>query len=183
MLDLEVVLVRAVEILNRLGLPYFVTGGVAVTYYGEPRTTHDVDLVINIRESDIADLRQELAHDFFIDDESIRAALREQSMFNAIHKDSGFKVDFWLLHDDEFARMRFARRRQVRVLGLDMCLSSPEDTIVTKLDWFKKSDIDKHFSDAQGVYRIQKGTLDEEYITRWCERKSLAELWCRIQSK
>lgn len=181
MLDLELVLVETVKILNQLDLPYFVTGGVAVTYYGEPRTTHDVDLVISMRESDVAVLRQELDRDFFIDDESIRAALREQSMFNAVHKDSGFKVDFWLLHDDEFARTRFVRRKLVRVLGVDMYVVSPEDTLITKLDWFKMSDIDKHFSDAEGIYRIQKETLDTDYIARWCATKGLSDLWTRIQ--
>lgn len=35
--------------LERLGLPYMITGGVASVVYGDPRFTRDVDLVVDLR--------------------------------------------------------------------------------------------------------------------------------------
>jgi len=34
--------------LNKLGVPYMMTGSVASIIYGEPRVTHDIDIVITI---------------------------------------------------------------------------------------------------------------------------------------
>jgi hypothetical protein len=157
------------------------TGGLAVVYYGAPRTTHDIDVVILISPADIARIKDMLEPDFLVDEESIKAALREGSMFNAVHDETGFKVDFWMLKPDEYDRARFSRRVQVSVLGVAMSLPTAEDVIITKLDWFKQSEVDKHFSDARGIVAIQKGSLDTAYIARWCEAKSVLDLWHRLQ--
>jgi hypothetical protein len=181
MSDFEVVLLRVVDVFGRSRTPYMLTGGLAVTYYGEPRTTHDIDVVILISPADITRIKGMLEPDFFVDEESIKAALREGSMFNAVHEETGFKVDFWMLKLDEYDRARFSRRVQVSVLGVTMSLPTAEDVIVSKLDWFKQSDVDKHFSDARGIVAIQKGSLDTAYIARWCEAKGLLDLWQKVE--
>ena len=182
-MNFEEVVLRVVGILNRSNISYFLTGAMAVVYYGEPRTTHDIDLVIEAEDEDVKTLATAFEGDFSIDEESIKAARQEGSMFNAVHRETGFKVDFWMLGRDDFDRTRFSRRVQAKILGTVMYLPTAEDVIISKLDWFKKSDIDKHYFDALGVYRIQRGKLDIEYIDRWCEEKSTAELWKRIQSQ
>ena len=179
--DYEVVLLEAVDILGRLRIPYMLTGGLAVIYYGEPRTTHDIDFVVVISAADVARTKAAFEPDFSVDDESIRAALREGSMFNAIHEESGFKVDFWMLRHEEYGQICFSRRVQVQVLGVTMSLPTAEDVIVGKLDWFRQSEMDKHFSDALGVYRIQANRLDLSYIDQWCLRKGLSDLWQRLR--
>jgi len=181
MSDFEVVLLRVVDVFGRSRIPYMLTGGLAVVYYGAPRTTHDIDVVILISPADITRIKGMLEPDFLVDEESIKAALREGSMFNAIHDETGFKVDFWMLKPDEYDRARFSRRVQVSVLGVTMSLPTAEDVIISKLDWFKQSDVDKHFSDACGIVAIQKDTLDTAYIARWCEAKSVLDLWHRLQ--
>ncbi|MEO0079619.1 MAG: hypothetical protein ABIK44_02965 [candidate division WOR-3 bacterium] len=180
MSEFEAVLVKVIEVMDRLRLPYMLTGGLAVTYYGEPRTTHDIDLVVVISAADVTRIKAALEPDFFVDEESIRAALREGSMFNAIHKESGFKVDFWMLRDDAFSQVSFSRRVRVRVLGIMIALPTAEDVIIGKLDWFKQSDIDKHYSDALGVCRVQAGRLDISYIEQWCRHKTTFESWQRL---
>ena len=37
--------------LNTLGVAYMVSGSVAVIIYGEPRLTHDVDLIVVLERS------------------------------------------------------------------------------------------------------------------------------------
>jgi hypothetical protein len=114
---------------------------------------------------------------------SIKAALREGSMFNAIHEATGFKVDFWMLKGGEYDRTAFARRVRVHLLGVEMFLPAPEDVIIAKLEWHKLSDIDKHYFDARGIAAVQEGRLDTDYIVRWCRSKSLSGSWDRIQSE
>jgi hypothetical protein len=179
--EFETALTQVAGTLSRLNMPYMLTGAVAVTYYGAPRTTHDIDVVILIAPADIARSKAALEPTFSVDQESIKAALREGSEFNAIHEETGFKVGFWILKDGEYDRTAFARRVSVNLLGADMFLPAPEDVIVAKLEWYRLSDIDKHYSDAQGVAAVQKGQLDTAYIARWCEAKSLSDLWRRIE--
>jgi hypothetical protein len=179
--EFETALVQVAETLNRLELPYMLTGAVAVTYYGEPRTTHDIDIVTLIAPVDIVRIKTALEPTFSVDETSIKAALREGSAFNAIHEETGFKVDFWMLKRGEYDRVAFERRVPVRLLGADMFLPSPEDVVIIKLDWHRLSGIDKHYADARGVAAVQKGRLDSDYIVRWCKAKSLSDLWDRIQ--
>ncbi|HEV8423245.1 MAG TPA: hypothetical protein VGQ40_07865, partial [Chthoniobacterales bacterium] len=42
--------------LDELGIRYLVSGSVAAMLYGEPRVTHDIDLVVFLRHNDIARL-------------------------------------------------------------------------------------------------------------------------------
>ena len=182
-MNYEDVVLRVIEILNRLDIPYFLTGAMAVVYYGEPRTTHDIDLIVEMKDEDVAALATSLEGDFALDEESISMARREGSMFNAVHKDTGFKVDFWMLGNDDFDRTRFARRVRVNILGTVIFLPTAEDAIISKLAWFKMSDIDKHYFDALGIYRIQKEKLDIEYINHWVNINSTIEFWKRIQGQ
>ena len=179
--EYETALTQAVGVLNRLNLPYMLTGAFAVTYYGEPRTTHDLDIVVLLAPADIARVKAALEPAFSVDVESIKAAMREGSAFNAIHEETGFKVDFWMLKGGEYDQTAFARRVRVNLLGAEMFLPSPEDVIVTKLEWYRLSDVDKHYFDAQGVAAVQKDQLDTAYIIRWCGAKSLSDLWRRIE--
>lgn len=39
--------------LNKLSIPYMITGAVASIMYGEPRLTNDIDLVIDMSADDV----------------------------------------------------------------------------------------------------------------------------------
>jgi hypothetical protein len=179
--EFETALTQVVGVLDRLKLPYMLTGAVAVTYSGEPRTTHYIDIVTLIAPADIARIKAALEPAFSVDETSIKAALREGSAFNAIHEENGLKVDFWMLKGGDYDRAAFERRVRVKLLGADMFLPSPEDVIVIKLDWHRLSGVDNHCADARGVAAVQKGRLDTAYIARWCDAKALSDLWHRIQ--
>ena len=167
--------------LDRAGVPYMLTGALAVNYHGAPRSTHDIDIVVVIAPADVRRIKAMLEPDYEVAEESIRAALREGSMFDAIHDETGFKVDFWMRKGDDYGREAFARRKQYPYDHSAVSIATPEDVIVTKLEWYRMSDIDKHYSDARGVYAVQKDTLDTAYIARWCEAKSVLDLWHRLQ--
>jgi hypothetical protein len=181
--EFESTLTLVAGALNRLNLPYMLTGAVAVSYYGQPRTTHDIDVVVLIAASDVTRIAAALKPDFSVAEESIRAALREGSMFNAIREETGLKVDFWMLKAGEYDHAAFARRVRVKLLGTEMYVPAPEDAIIAKLEWYRLSDVDKHYSDALGIAAVQEDRLDTAYIERWCEARALVGLWRRIQQE
>lgn len=82
--------------LEKLGTPYFITGSIASSYYGIPRYTHDLDVVITISEEDIRAIMRLFEHEGYLSQEGIRDALSGTGMFNFIHIESGLKVDFWI---------------------------------------------------------------------------------------
>ena len=105
-------LVRTVvQVLEEASIAYFLTGSVASSYQGEPRASHDIDIVVQISEADVGRIGDAFNDDdYYLDTETIREALQGGSMFNLIDTKGGDKVDFWLLTDDPFDISRMSRR-------------------------------------------------------------------------
>jgi len=172
----EEALKPVIKLLNTLKISYMLVGAIAVNYYSVPRLTHDADLVIQILPENIDNLVSSLEDKYYADGEMIKEALASSGQFNFIHFDTGFKIDFWILQRDEYSQLQFSRRISAKVFGQDTFMISPEDLILNKLSWFKDSDIQKHFLDATGVYRMQKDTLNIDYIHRYAKDLKLMEI-------
>ena len=172
-------LAKVVQALEDSGCQYMITGSFVSSLQGEPRLTHDIDLVVTIPTNAVSSLVEHFpAPEFLLEGESVLEAIRTQTMFNLLHAAEGDKVDFWLLTDDPFDMSRFARRRRENVLGLELLVSSPEDTILAKLRWAKMSGgSEKHFRDALRVYQVHQEALDVNYIRYWVDQLGLKELW------
>jgi hypothetical protein len=105
-------------------------------------------------------------------------------MFNLLDADTGDKVDFWLLTDDEFDQSRFARKFVVNFGDFSVRVSRAEDTILQKLKWAKDSGgSDRQFQDARSVYELQFPTLDQAYLDNWAEKLGVNELLARIRNE
>ncbi len=179
---------KVIRVLDQAGIEYMITGSVASSLQGEPRSTHDIDMVVTIEESKAPELAGAFpAPDFYLDEQSIVEAIAgppAQSMFNLIELDSGDKVDFWILSSQDFDRTRFSRRIRQEFEGFEMQLSSPEDTILSKLRWAKLSGgSEKQFVDALGVYEVQYGKLDLDYLDRWAKKLEVDCLWQRLKAE
>ena len=102
-------------------------------------------------------------------------------MFNLLETTTGEKVDFWLLTDSPFDQSRFARRQRIDIDGQLVDVSSPEDTMLMKLLWCRRSGgSEKQFNDVLRVYELQAGVLDEEYLREWVRALGIEELWQRV---
>ena len=178
-------LTRIVEALEVAGIPYMLTGSRASSLQGEPRATHAIDLVVDIAASDVARVTRALsAPEVCLDEDAVSDATRRRTMFNLIDSSSGDKADFWLLTDDPFDRERFARRLRVEALGLELSVSTPEDTILMKLRWSAQAGgSEKQFNDALGVYEFQGDVLDLAYLDRWAETLGLSAALVEIRSR
>jgi len=168
----QALLKRVVEALDGAGIPYMLTGSLASSLQGEPRASHDIDLVISITAGDVARVTEVLsAPEVYLDEYAVSDATRRRTMFNLIDSSSGDKADFWLLKDDPYDRERFSRRKRVAALGLELSVSAPEDTILMKLRWSAQAGgSEKQLNDALRVYELQAGSLDEAYLDEWALR-------------
>ena len=173
------------SVLNQVGIQYMLTGSIVSSLQGEPRSTHDIDVVIAIDKLKVRELAREFSSpDFYLDEESIRDAIESQGMFNLIDLKEGDKVDFWLLTNETFDKSRFSRKCKEEFMGLEMEISSPEDTILAKLRWSKLSGgSEKQFIDAMRVYEVQYRKLDLDYLENWVKELGVESLWKRLRDE
>jgi hypothetical protein len=174
-----------VRFLENVRIEYMLTGSLVSSLQGEPRATHDIDVVVQIDQGNVPEIIRAFPPPrYYLNEPAIREAVRDHSMFNLLDVDEGDKVDFWLLTAEPFDSARFSRRRVVSLLGMPMAVSAPEDTILAKLRWTRLSGgSEKQFTDALRVYELQRGILDLDYLVRWVGLLQIEQLWSRLQSE
>jgi len=173
---------KVIRALDQAGITYMITGSVVSSLQGEPRSTHDIDMVVAIQKSVVKRFVEAFPPpDFYLDENSILNAIDRRSMFNLIDVNTGDKVDFWMLTDEPFDRSRFSRKVVEEFMGLKLHVSSPEDTILVKLRWAALSGgSEKQFTDALRVYEVQYGKLDIDYLEQWAKKLNVESLWKRL---
>ncbi len=178
-------LIKVVAFFREHKVEYMITGSVVSSLQGEPRLTHDVDVVVRIDQSVMPLLTRSFQSPrYYVSDSSILEAIKSKTMFNLIDTSENDKVDFWLLTDEPFDLSRFSRRRDEEVLGHQMKVSAPEDTIIAKLKWAKLSGgSEKQFTDALRVYELQYLKLDLNYLEKWIRGLELENLWQRLKNE
>ncbi len=162
-----------------------VSGSVVSSLQGEPRSTHDIDLVVALEKRAIGGLIEAFpSPDFYLDEAAIDEAIGNQDSFNLIDVNSGDKVDFWMLTGDPFDKSRFSRRYPEEVLGIQVMVSSPEDTILAKLRWASLAGgSEKQTTDALRVYEVQFPKLDLDYLRGWAERLGVKDFLERLEQE
>ena len=104
------------------------TGSLAGSYHGAPRSTQDIDLVVEASVAALLEVATKLrTHGLCVSDDAIREAHAARGMFNAVDPDSGWKVDFIVRKDRPFSRAEFESRREIEFLGLELSIASAED--------------------------------------------------------
>ena len=185
MLQPERLIRKVIQTLEDAGIDYMITGSVASSLQGEPRSTHDIDLVVAIQQSGVKELVEAFPPpDFYLSEASILDAIDNQGMFNLIDVREGDKVDFWILTDEPFDRSRFSRKYVEEVAGISVQVSRPEDTILAKLRWAQLSGgSEKQFADALRVYEVQFEKLDPDYLAHWAEALNVGSMLKRLQDE
>lgn len=179
MSDVAELLKRLVEATNQAHVPFMIAGSLASTAHGLPRTTQDIDIVIDPPDGAALDslVTALLADQFYVDADATREAMQQRSMFNAIDR-SAWKINFILRKARPFSVEEFSRRAAVELLGVPVFIASPEDTIVAKLEWSKLSGgSERQRRDVAGILATMKGELDRDYIERWVRALDVELEW------
>lgn len=166
--DLERALGPVIHSLERLGVPCCVTGSLASSLHGVPRASIDADLVADLRPEHVAPLCDRLGEAYYVPRENISRAVEARTSFNVIHLDTMMKVDVFLARRP-FDQRALARASVARIggpAGPDVRAATPEDTVVAKLDWFRKGGevSERQWSDVAGMLRLAGASLDRAYL-------------------
>lgn len=171
---------RLAQLLDAAAIPFMIAGSFASTAHGLPRTTQDLDLVIDPpSEGTVEALLRSISTDrYYVDADAARDAFQRRSMFNVIDLASGWKIDLIVRKDRPFSRQEFARRIEMTVLGVVVFVASPEDTIVAKLEWSKLAGgSERQRRDVAGVIATVGSPLDRAYVERWVRDLELSVEW------
>jgi hypothetical protein len=114
------------------------TGSFASAYYGAPRSTQDIDLVIEATAEQLQTFVRNLPSDeYYADLDAALEAHKRQSMFNVIDLATGWKIDLIIRKPRPFSHEEFRRRQLVDLQDLPLFVASIEDVVVSKLEWAK----------------------------------------------
>jgi hypothetical protein len=173
---------RLVEALEGASVPYMVVGSFASVAYGIPRSTQDVDVVI---DPDRASLDRFLVAvpdtDYYLDPDVARDALRRRGMFNVIDLATSWKADLIVCKARPFSREELRRRVRGEIAGVPCMIATPEDTILAKLEWARASSSERQLDDVRGIVATSGAALDRAYLDRWAADLGVADLWERLR--
>lgn len=167
--------------LGELGLRYMVSGSVAAIYYGEPRLTNDVDIIVFLSRDDAARLEQAFPREQFycppLDIIRLEAARPQRGHFNLIHHDTGFKADIYLGGSDSLHAWGMANARLVKIGDDHISLAPPEYVIIRKLEFHREGGSQKHLRDVLGIVQAMGPDWNREPLHGLIEARGLEPEW------
>jgi hypothetical protein len=176
------------EALEACRVRYLVGGSLASAVSGEPRSTLDVDLVVELSEKDIEPFIAALGDLFHVDSDALRRAVRERSSANVIHYATSTKVDLFMAGGSPIDRQQMDRRQRVQV-STDpdgwLYVYMPEDILLQKLRWYRMGNevSDRQWRDILGIILVQGDRLDCVYLHEGAEALDVADLLQRALSE
>jgi predicted nucleotidyltransferase len=167
------VMLKVAAALNHAKIPAMIVGSFSSNYHGIPRSTEDVDFVLQLDSALTADFAQILGDEFEPEQQlKFETNTGTQKQEFGV-KGTEFKVELFRLSNDAFDQERFRRRQPVSVAGIEVWFPTAEDVIVMKLRWARAKDK----ADVRDVMFVKRGKLDWIYIEKWCrEHGTLAKL-------
>jgi transposase-like protein len=180
----EEILPRLARALDAAQVPYMLTGSVASSAHGFPRSTQDIDIVIApTRAGLLALIRQFPEGSYYADQQQALNALDRKSQFNVIDFATGWKIDFIIAQDSSYGREAFGRRAISEIDGVSVYVVTPEDAIISKLQWAKASDSERQLRDVAGILAAQGDKLEIPYIERWTRELGVEDLWQMLKTQ
>jgi len=172
---------------NMLGVPYMVSGSVAALVYGEPRLTHDVDLIAVLNRSSVARIAEVFPSSEYYcpppEAIAVEAAREQRGHFNIIHHETGFKADVYLSGRDPLHDWGLAKARQLKVDGEPLIVAPPEYVIVRKLEYYREGGSEKHLRDIRSLLAVSADMIDQSELERWIGHLGLQDIWKQAQER
>jgi len=170
--------------LESAGLPYMVTGATAAILYGQPRTTNDLDVVVELKVPDLPRLRAAFPENeyYLPPDDIIAIELRrtQRGHLNVLHHESGFKADLYPISNDPLHHWAFPRFRSIRHGGQNIRFAPPEYVILRKLEFFREGQSTKHLGDIRAMLEMSEDAINRTMLDEWIVRLGLQPEWARL---
>ena len=166
---------------NELRIPYMVSGSVAAIYYGEPRLTNDIDIIVFLKPEDVPRLEAAFpSGEFYCPPQEvmqIELGRPQRGHFNLIHQATGFKADLYMSGSDPLHQWGLSKARKVDVGGNTLVLAPPEYVILRKLQFFREGGSTKHLRDIHRMLANLGAEWNRSDLEREIARLGLASEW------
>jgi hypothetical protein len=171
--------VNPAEVIERLraaGIGALLTGSTAMNYYAEPRGTADMDLLLDMDPAAYeAQIRPLFEPEWYV------AALVQSGRDHLGQISSGLTRFDLVIRRDAWTAERFRRGTAVDDPALGRVqITTAEDLVLAKLESFRASGYDLHWSDVRNIGRHVE--LDWAYIERWAAALGVADLIHRLRT-
>ncbi|MBD2498077.1 hypothetical protein [Nostoc sp. FACHB-280] len=168
------------QIFESINIPYYVSGGVASSIHGEPRSTRDLDLVIEVQidQIDLLVITLETAGYYCPAGAVENVKQAKERMLNITHTETIANADIYISDKSPFAISQMAHRILINLDGISpFWVASAEDTILQKLLWSRGSESQKQWRDVLGILKLQAQNLDYVYLVEWAEKLNLVDVF------
>lgn len=174
-----------IEKLNKLNIHYAVTGSVASIIYGEPRVTHDIDIVLILPIIKIKDFINAFPiDDFYIPPyEVITNEIKRETRghCNIIHNETGFKADIFFAGQDKLQLWAIDNAKEILLFhDTKIMIAPPEYVIIKKLEFFKEGQAQKHTNDIRTILENSKELIDFNLLNNLLSEYGLEKEWREI---
>ena len=173
---------RIVAALDGVGVPHMLAGSFASGIHGTPRSTQDIDIIVDPTFDSLDRFLEALAgDDAYFDADVARDELKRRGQFNVIDTGTFWKADLIFRKARPFSRSELDRRVPAKVLGVDVFVATAEDTVLAKLEWSKLGESERQLRDVSGIVQVKGAALDLAYVERWLDELGVRELWDRVR--
>jgi len=173
--------------LNDSGIRYMITGAVASIVYGEPRLTHDIDLVLELDDASAQKLVEVFPLEEFycppLEILKIEAKRPHRGHFNLIHHETGFKADVYIMGEDRLHHWGMSSRRQFEIKDELIWFAPPEYVILRKLEFFREGGSEKRLNDIASMIEVSSEQIDFEELQSKIKDYALEKEWLKIQER
>ena len=171
--------------LNKLGVRYMVTGAVASIIYGEPRLTHDIDLVVELSAEQTEKFVKAFPNEEFycppIEIIKLEANRPLNGHFNIIHQETGFKADIYMMGQDVLHHWAMSYRKKIEIEGEPLWLAPPEYVILRKLEYYREGGSEKHLMDIVNILEISSNQINFKQLQDKIEHYALQKEWEKVK--
>ena len=178
--------VSMAQLLEQLGVRYVIGGSVASSLVGEPRSTVDIDIAVELGLDALDLLIERVRPDFYVPESDAARAVRDHDSFNIIHNHEALKIDLFVLGDNTLDANQIERRQLIEVPTdppAELWITSTEDQILRKLDWYRKGGevSDRQWRDVIAILQINETHLDTSYLDATARAVGLTTLLSAAQ--
>ncbi|MBI4238065.1 MAG: hypothetical protein HY696_06560 [Deltaproteobacteria bacterium] len=165
-------------------IPYMITGSMAAIVYGDPRLTHDVDIVLALRTAQLPALLAAFPLvDFYAPPEdtvTAELARGQRGHFNIIHHATGFKADMYLVGRDPIHHWALSRTTTLTVGTQSVRIAPPEYVIIRKLEFFREGGSEKHLLDIRSMLAHSRAQIDQALLDQWIAQRGVRPQWDQV---
>ena len=152
-------------------IPYMLSGSLALTLYAIPRATRDIDIIVELQDKHVNEFTEAIRGQFYFHEPTIKEEIKRHGMFNIIHLESSYKVDFIIRSNEPFEILKFRRRQQIDYSGLKIWVITLEDLLISKLIWIQQ--IESELQKRDIVSLLENPDADLTYVKKWCKELHL----------